>query len=128
MTETEARRLSPGTLAFYGDSVYSLMVRRMIVEKGDRPMGKLNEISVGYVRASFQSAAFDRILPLLDEDEAEILRRGRNSTGLKAPKSSDQAEYHKATAVEVLFGYLSLAGKEERLEELFTAITEDIHI
>ena len=113
--------MSPGALAFYGDSVYSLLVRRMLVEKGDRPSAALHEMSVGLVRASYQAKVFDVLKPLLEDDEADILRRGRNSTGITAPKSSDPAEYHKATAVEVLFGYLSLIGAQERIEELFAA-------
>lgn len=122
MTKTEAKRLSPGLLAFYGDSVYEKLVRRYVVSFGDKPSAKLHEQSVKYARAGFQAAAYDRILPLLDEDEADILRRGRNSTGLTAPKSSTQGEYHKATAVEALFGYLSLTGGDERLDELFGVI------
>ncbi|MBQ9385046.1 MAG: ribonuclease III [Ruminiclostridium sp.] len=126
LTKSEAKRMSPGALAFYGDSVYSLLVRRMLVERGDRPSAALHELSVGYVRASFQARAFEILQPLLDEEEADILRRGRNSTGITAPKSSDPAEYHKATAVEALFGYLSLIGDNERLETLFAAVTENI--
>ena len=122
LTPAEAKRLSPGLLAFYGDSVYEIMVRRYVVSFGDKPSAKLHEESVRYARAGFQAAAYDRILPLLSEDEADILRRGRNSTGLTAPKSSTQGEYHKATAVEALFGYLSLTGDDERLEELFGII------
>ncbi len=125
MTPTEAKRLSPGLLAFYGDSVYEIMVRRFVVSSGDRPSAKLHEESVKYARAGFQASAYDRILPMLSEAEADILRRGRNSTGLTAPKSSNQTEYHKATAVEALFGYLSLTGEEKRLEELFSAIIPD---
>ena len=122
ITATEAGRLSPGLLAFYGDSVYEKMVRRYVVSGGDKPSGKLHEESVKLARAGFQASAYDTILPMLTEREADILRRGRNSTGLTAPKSSNQAEYHKATAVEALFGYLSLTGDEARLEELFAAI------
>jgi len=122
ISKTEAKRLSPGLLAFYGDSVYEIMVRRYVVSSGDKPSAKLHEQSVKYARAGFQAAGYETILPMLTEDEADILRRGRNSTGLTAPKSSSQAEYHKATAVEALFGYLSLTGEEERLEKLFSAI------
>ena len=124
LSKTEAKRLSPGALAFYGDSVYSQLVRRMLVEQGDRPSAALHEMSVGYVRASFQAKAFELLRPMRDEVEADILRRGRNSTGITAPKSSDPAEYHKATGVEALFGYLSLTGADERMEELFGALLE----
>ncbi len=122
ITHTEAKRLSPGLLAFYGDSVYEIFVRRYVVSRGDKPAGKLHEESVKLARAGYQAEAYETILPMLNEREADILRRGRNATGLTAPKSSNQAEYHKATAVEALFGYLSLTGEEERLEELFDAI------
>ena len=125
MTKTEAKRLSPGLLAFYGDSVYEILVRRKVVSEGDRPSAELHNASIKMARASYQAAAFEKLLPMLTEEEADILRRGRNSTGLSAPKSSNSAEYHKATAVEALFGYLSLIGDNERLEELFRAITDD---
>ena len=122
LTKTEAKRLSPTTLAFYGDSVYELYVRRHIVENGDRPSGELHNMSVKMARASFQAAVFELLTPVLDEDEADILRRGRNATGISAPKSSNSAEYHKATAVEALFGFLSITGSDERIEELFDII------
>ena len=123
ITKTEAKRLSPGLLAFYGDSVYELCVRRSVVAQGDRPSAELHNMSIKMARASFQAAAFEKLIPLLTEEEADILRRGRNSTGLSAPKSSNSAEYHKATAVEALFGYLSLIGDSARIEELFSAIS-----
>lgn len=126
LTKTEAKRLSPAALAFYGDSVYELYVRRSIVEEGDRPSGELHSRSVSMARASFQAEAYEKLKPLLNEEEADILRRGRNSTGLTAPKSSSSAEYHKATAVEALFGYLSLTGDSQRLEELFGIVTQDM--
>ena len=122
LSGSEAKRLSPATLAFYGDSVYELYVRRSIALLGDRQSGELHNMSVKMARASFQAEAFELLTPVLDEDEADILRRGRNATGLNPPKSSNSAEYHKATAVEALFGYLSLTGADERIEELFNMI------
>ncbi len=124
LTKAEAKRLSPGALAFYGDCVYEKLVRRMIVSLGDRPSAALHAMSVKKVRASYQAAAYEKLLSIIDEEEADILRRGRNSTGITAPKSSNPAEYHKATAVEVLFGYLSLIGSDQRLEQLFAEIAD----
>ncbi len=125
MSKQEAKRLSPAALAFYGDSVYELYVRRRVLSLGDRPSAALHNMSVKMARASFQAVAYERLSDVLDEEEADILRRGRNSTGLTAPKSSSSAEYHKATAVEVLFGYLSLTGNDARIEELFGIITDE---
>ncbi|MBR5090583.1 MAG: ribonuclease III [Ruminiclostridium sp.] len=125
LSKSEAKRLSPGTLAFYGDCVYEICARRKVVSLGDRPSAELHNMSVKMVRASFQAAAYEKLLNTVSEEEADILRRGRNASGLNPPKSSNPAEYHKATAVEALFGYLSLIGARERIEELFSFITDD---
>lgn len=125
MTKSQAKQLSPLTLAFYGDCVYEILVRRKIVEGGSRPSQELHRLSVQMVRASFQSAAYDKILPILTEEETDILKRGRNATGLNPPKSSNPRDYHRATAVEVLFGYLDLIGERGRAEELFEVICNE---
>ena len=76
------------------------------------------------VRAKYQSASVSVIEPMLTEREADILRRGRNAGGISVPKSSKPSEYRRATALETLFGSLSLIGRYDRLEELFSAICE----
>ncbi len=124
MTKSDAKQLSPLTLAFYGDSVYEQLVRRRIVSAGSRPSDELHRQAVARVRASFQSAAYEKLLSLLSEEEADVLKRGRNAAGPKPPRSSSASEYHRATAVETLFGYLSLIGENERLEALFAEIYE----
>ena len=68
---------------------------------------------------------FEKILPVLTEEETDILKRGRNATGLNPPKSSNTRDYHRATAVEVLFGYLDLIGERSRAEELFEVICNE---
>ena len=118
----QARELSPLTLAFYGDSVYETLVRRKIVEKGSAPSHKLHEQSVAMARASFQAFAAELILPLLSEQEADILRRGRNASGATVPRSSNPRDYRLATALEALFGFLFLTGNEARAAELFEVI------
>lgn len=122
VSKAQAKQLNPLTLAFYGDCVYEVLVRRMIVIEGSRPSNELHRLAVEKVRASFQSAAYDKLLPILTEEETDILKRGRNATGLNPPKSSNPRDYHRATAVEVLFGYLDLIGEKERIEELFEVI------
>lgn len=122
MTKSQAKQLSPLTLAFYGDCVYEVLVRRKIVMGGSRPSQELHRLAVEKVRASFQSAAYETLLPVLTEEETDILKRGRNATGLNPPKSSNPRDYHRATAIEVLFGYLDLIGEKERIEELFEVI------
>lgn len=106
--------LSPLTLAFVGDGVYGLMVREHLACEANRPVGTLHKASVDFVRAEAQSAAMERLLPLLTEAEEAVFRRGRN-----AHTSRNSPEYHRATGMEALFGYLYLDGQRDRLRELF---------
>lgn len=122
LDEKDAAAYSPNVLAFYGDSVYELLVRRRVVLGGNTSAGRLHDAAVGQVRASYQSEAVAVIEPMLTEREADILRRGRNAGGISVPKSAKPSEYRRATALETLFGYLSLSGQQERVEELFDEI------
>lgn len=119
------RLLSPLTLAFVGDGVFELLVREQLVAKGSMPAGKLHKLAVEQVRASAQAACYDALSEALSEEEADILRRGRNAN-VRPPKSCTVEDYHKATAIEALFGYLYLCGRRERIAELFT-IMGDCH-
>lgn len=128
LTEHEAAAYSPNVLAFYGDCVYELLVRRKVVLHGNTNAGRLHDLAVEQVRASYQSKAVEVIEPMLTEREADILRRGRNAGGISVPKSAKPSEYRRATALETLFGYLSLSGQEERIEELFSAVCEALPV
>ncbi len=115
-------------LAFLGDSVYEQLVRERLILSGNMPAGKLHSMAVKYVCCEFQSAACDIIAPALTEEEQDIMRRGRNSSGITPPKHSKVAEYRRATSLECLLGYLYLMGKIERIEELFKKIWETVEI
>ncbi len=128
MTDREAAAYSPNVLAFYGDSVYEVLVRKLIVSEHQTNAGKLHSLAVQRVRASYQSEALSIIEPLLNEKEADIVRRGRNAGGISVPKSSNPAEYRRATALETLFGYLSLCEDYRRIQELFDAIIKALPI
>lgn len=107
-------------LAYLGDSVLEVAVRTYLVtERGLSTSAHLNRAALDMVRASAQSAAMARIEPLLSEEEATVYRRGRNIGHTNVPKSATVAEYRRATGMEVLFGYLSLAGRDDRLHTLF---------
>ena len=121
LTKDKAREYSPLTLAFLGDGYYELLARQKITTEHNMSVKKLHLASVEKVRASYQARASERIAPLLSEEESEILRRGRNAAGT-VPRSSSPAEYRKATALEVLFGWLMLTGQNGRAEELFEVI------
>ena len=122
-TAKNPKLLNPVTLAYIGDGVYELLVRSMVVsENGSMPAYMLHKKSVDFVCAESQSIGADAILPLLDEDEEAIYRRGRNSTSSKVPKHAYPRDYRKATGVEALFGYLYLFGRQKRIQELFELI------
>lgn len=122
LTKAEARALGGLTLAFFGDSVYEVLVRERIVKGGTLPVNTLHKKAVEKVNAGFQSKAFEAIEPLLSEDELEIFKRGRNATGNNVPRSSNSKDYRRATGFEALFGYLYLIGENDRITELFEVV------
>ena len=118
--------LSPVTLAFMGDAIFELMVRERLIIGGGMPAGKLHQASVRKVKAAAQALAYLAVLDAASQTEREILRRGRNVSLSRMPKSCTPDEYHKATALEALLGYLYLSKKQHRLEEIFELINEQI--
>ena len=116
-----ARLPSVAALAYLGDSVIELKVRELLVEQGISGSGDLNRASLAFVKASAQAAAMHKIIPMLSDDETSVYKRGRNMSGGNVPKSATMSEYRAATGMEVLFGYLHLQGKHERISELFSA-------
>lgn len=116
--------LSPLTLAFVGDGVYELLTREYLVSQGNCPVKKLHSRKVELVRCQAQAQALTELWPLLGEEEREIALRGRNAHVGHAPKNAPLADYHGATGLEALFGYLYLSGTMERIQELFSKILE----
>ena len=114
------KEVSTEALAYLGDSVLEIRVREKLVRSGISGSGNLNRASLSYVKASEQAAAMHRIIPRLDEEETLVYKRGRNMSGGNVPKSATMAEYRTATGMEVLFGYLHLLGRNERIDQLFS--------
>ena len=110
------------SLAFVGDCVFDLFVREELVCTSTKPVGELNKMKVARVCCQSQSEIAKRIEPVLDEKEADIFRRGRNAHVTHPPKSASIADYHAATALECLIGYLYLKGDIGRIRELFSVI------
>lgn len=113
--------LSPSVLAFVGDAVYGLYVRRHLAEV-NRPSAELHRLSVEYVKAPAQAKAFKLIENELTEDELSVFKRGRNFHTSSTPKNATNGEYHTATGLESLFGYLYLSGETARADKLFEII------
>lgn len=113
---------SSASLAYLGDCALEICVREYLVrERGLASSAKLNNAALDFVRASKQAEAMKSILPLLTEEEEAIFKRGRNVGHTNTPKSATVSEYRSATGMEALFGWLWLADKKERINELFRA-------
>jgi len=125
MDGQQARLLSPLNLAYIGDGIYELFAREYVLSKGNRPVSGLHKRTVSLVRATAQSAGFAAIEGLLTETESAVYRRGRNADS-RIPKSAGVQEYHRATGVEALFGYLYLTGDLTRARELFSRMVQAI--
>ena len=123
-TEIQPRQLSPLNLAFIGDCIYEILVREALVCEANRPVNELHRESVKYVSAKAQTEAYAKIKDMLTEEETAQFKRGRNAKVGHSPKSATDAEYHTATGIEALFGYLYLSGKTERIKQLFASITD----
>ncbi|MGN0968877.1 MAG: Mini-ribonuclease 3 [Oscillospiraceae bacterium] len=121
----EIRAVSNLGLAHVGDGVYELMVRSWLCIHGKATNRGLHKATVKYVAAPAQARAAEKILPLLTQEEADVFRRGRNTSPHTVPKAASREEYQTATAVEALFGYLWLKGETGRLNELFEIMMEE---
>lgn len=108
-------------LAHIGDGVWELLCRSYLCSKGEKTVGQLHRDTISMVKAPAQAAYIDKILPLLTQTETAYYRRGKNSHVHAVPKGATPMEYSKATGLEALFGALYLAGKIERVNELFFA-------
>lgn len=117
--------ISPLTLAFVGDGVYDLMVREHLVIQANRPVGKLNKKKVDLVCCKTQAESAKMLVDSLTEQEQAVYKRGRNATTSNTPKNAKAADYHSATGLEALFGYLYLKGESERIKELFGIILQN---
>ena len=114
--------LPPLTLAIVGDSVYDLYFKNRLIALKTMPCGRIHTLAIGYVRASAQSDAIRILEPELTEEETAVYHRGRNAKPSSVPKHADISEYHRATGLEALIGYLYLKGNENRLDYLLDRI------
>ena len=112
-------QLSPLTLAFVGDAVFDLFVRERLVCLANRPANRLHSLAVSLVKASSQARAAKRLSEKLSEKELSVLKRGRNAHTNHKAKNASESDYHYATGLEALFGFLYLSGESDRLRELF---------
>lgn len=121
----EANQMNMLALAHVGDAVYELLVRSTLCVQSHAPVMQLHRLTVERVRAEAQAETAEKLLPHLTEEELAVFKRGRNTKVNSVPHHADVAQYHAATGLEALFGWLYLQGKTERIGALFAAVTEE---
>jgi len=112
-------------LAHLGDGVYELMVRAWLCLGGKATNHGLHKAAVKFVAAPAQAKMAEKMIPMLNEEELEVFRRGRNTRPHTIPQHAKREDYQTATALECLFGYLYLKGDTDRLNQLFEHMMED---
>ncbi|XEC97767.1 Mini-ribonuclease 3 [Paenibacillus tarimensis] len=117
-------QLNPVVLAYIGDAVYELLVRQYLISHPNHKLHHLHRQATLRVSAKAQCAILQRLQPMLTEEEADIVRRGRNAKSGAPPKNADVHEYRQATAFECLIGYLYYTKRSDRLVQLLQTALE----
>ena len=121
----DINRISMLGLAHIGDSVYELLVRTMLCATGHQAVNDLHRLTVSYVNAAAQARAAEKLLPELNAEEQAVYKRGRNCKVNSVPHNATLGQYHAATGLEALFGWLYLKGETKRIDALFAMIMEE---
>ena len=124
LTKSQIDAISNLGLAHMGDCVFEILCRGYLCAKGETTVDRLHRDTIPMVKATAQAKFVDKLVPMLTEEEMAYYRRGKNAHVHAVPKSATPAEYAKATGLEALFGALYLAGRTERINELFKAVME----
>lgn len=125
LTPDELRAISAIGLAHMGDAVYETLVRTWLCVHGKATGKELHRATIALVCAQKQAELAQRVLPQLTEEELAVYKRGRNANVHAMPRSATPAQYHAATGLECLMGWLHLRGDKERAEQLFHAMMEE---
>ena len=123
MPVQDVNKISMLGLAHVGDAVYELLYRSKLCTDGHTAVAEMHRMTVAFVRAEAQAEAAAKLLPVLTQDETSVFKRGRNAKVNSVPHKADIGQYHAATGLEALFGWLYLLGRTERINELFNIIT-----
>lgn len=123
-SKNQINEMSSLGLAHIGDAVYELLCRSYLCCQGRHTVRSLHGDTIALVNAQTQAVFAQKLLPSLTPEELGWFRRGKNAHS-HAPKSASPKEYALATGLEALFGALYLAGRRERLLELFALLTQN---
>jgi len=118
LPDVDIRTYSPLVLAYIGDGIYELIIRTILVDRGNCQANALHKRASGYVKASAQAAMILSIREELSEEERRAYKRGRNARTLSMAKHATMSDYRQATGFEALMGYLYLTGQMTRMIDL----------
>ena len=118
LKDRDLRTYSPLTLAYIGDGVYELVIRTILVKKGNCPVNQLHKKASSLVKAGAKSKMMELLEPDLTEEELAVYKRGRNAHSPTMAKHATMADYRRATGFEALMGYLYLKEDYSRIVEL----------
>ena len=124
----DIRTYSPLTLAYIGDAVFEIIIRTLIVEKGQRAANTLHRHTTKIVCAQTQAKMIEAVYESLTEEEQEVSRRGKNTKTNSSAKNASLSDYHKATGFEALCGYLFLKDNMERITQIIGQSLEEAQI
>jgi len=116
MDKKEVKQINTTALAYLGDAVYEVAIRKYIMETGQYNADRLHKIAVRYVCAEGQALAIKRLIEELTEEEQSLVRRARNRKITSKPRNVEPITYKWATAFEAFVGYLHLTEQQERLD------------
>ncbi|MCI8596995.1 MAG: ribonuclease III [Lachnospiraceae bacterium] len=125
LKDVDIRTYSPLALAYIGDGIYELVIRSILVGKGNAQANRLHKKASSLVNAAAQSEMIERLKEELTEEELQVFKRGRNANSATMAKHATVSDYRKATGLEALMGYLYLTGNLKRLIELVKLGLED---
>lgn len=126
--DVDIRTYSPLTLAYIGDGIFDLVIRSVVVAKGNTRASELHKRTSQIVKAHTQAEMIEILLPLLTEEEEQIYRRGRNAKSPTMAKNATMSDYRKATGFEALMGYLYLRDQFERIVELVKTAVDGLEL
>lgn len=118
LEEFDPKQYSPLVLAYIGDGIYDIIIRTIVLSKGNAPVNKLHRECSSFVKAPTQMDMYHAIEEILTEEEASVYKRGRNAKSYTSAKNATITEYRIATGFEALLGYLYLCDRMNRIVEL----------
>lgn len=128
IADVDIKTYSPLALAYIGDGIFELVIRSIVVGKGNTKASQLHQHTSHIVKAASQAKMIEALEADLTEEEADVYRRGRNAKSPTMAKNASMADYRKATGFEALMGYLYLKDDMERIVELTKLGLEKAHI